>query len=225
VAEPGAGFILNQCYTSVGFSDPLCGRVTRNLAAAPDQRFLLEVDESVANIEIENYEDLSFSTLFVMDFNLGNASTTFSWNMDVTQAIELVNGLFIETADELVGSLGVPEWRVQSLIGFDIGNWRVSHRLNYFSETEDTEAQREDAGLDDDEVAFIGDFMSHAFSISYNADRWGAFLTVENAFDETPELIDQDAFVGNTINNMPLGVYPSDAVMGRAIIFSVTAGF
>jgi iron complex outermembrane receptor protein len=225
VAEPSAGFILNQCYTSVGFSDPLCGRVTRNLAAAPDQRFLLEVDESVANIEIENYEDLSFSTLFVMDFNLGNASTTFSWNVDVTQAIELVNGLFVETADELVGSLGVPEWRVQSLLGFDIGNWRVSHRLNYFSETEDTEQQRANAGLDDDEVAFIGDFMSHAFSVSYNADSWGAFLTIENAFDEIPDLIHDDAFVGNSINNMPIGVYPSDAIMGRAIIFSVTAGF
>ena len=62
VAEPTAGFILQQCYTSAGMTDPLCERVTRNLAAAPDQRFLLTVDESVANIEIENYEDVSFST-------------------------------------------------------------------------------------------------------------------------------------------------------------------
>ena len=67
--------------------------------------------------------------------------------------------------------------------------------------------------------------MSHAFSVSYSADSWSAFLTVENAFDEIPELIHDDAFVGNSINNMPIGVYPSDAIMGRAVIFSVTAGF
>ncbi len=225
VAEPTPGFILNQCYTSVGLSDPLCARVNRNLAAAPDQRFLTTVDQSVANIEIENYEDISFSTLLTTDFDLFSRGTTFTWNMDVTRALEYTEGLFLETADELVGSIGVPEWRVQSVLGLDIGSWSVSHRATYFSDAEDTPQQREDAGLTDDDVAFIGSYLSHSFSLAYNADNWRAFLTVENAFDEAPDLIDDDAFLGNSVNNMPLGVYPADAIMGRAVILSVSTWF
>ena len=220
VAEPSAGFILNQCYTSVGFSDPLCGRVTRNLAAAPDQRFLLEVDESVANIEVESYEELAFSTLFVKDFSMGGAATTLSWNTDFTKTRESVKGLFVATADELVGSIGVPEWRIQSSERLTFGDWSVSHRASYFSEGEDTEDQRQDGGLSSDDVAFIGSFVTHSFSVSYNAEKWRLFLTVENAFDAEPDLIDEDAFVGNSINNMPIGVYPSEAIMGRGVILS-----
>jgi len=216
VAEPSAGFVLNQCYTSTGFSDPLCGRVTRNLEAVPDQRFLLEVDESVANIEVENYEDLSFSTYFATEFG----SSTFSWNADFTKTLQYEKGLFAETSDELLGSIGVPEWRVFSTERLTFGNWSVSHRLTFFTEGEDTEAQRIDGGLADDEVAFIGDFSSHSFSLSYTRDNWSAFLTIENAFDEQPDLIHDDAFTGNTINNMPLGVYPAEAIMGRAVIVS-----
>ncbi len=225
VAQPTAGFVLQQCYTSAGLTDPLCDRVTRNLAAPPDQRFLLTVDESVANIEIENYEDISFSTLLVTDFDLFGSFSSLSWNMDVTKSLEYTEGLFLETADELVGSLGVPEWRVQSMLGFDFSNWNVSHRLTYFSEGADTPQQREDAGLSDDDVASIGSFVSHSFSLAYNADAWRAYLTVENAFDATPDLIDADAFIGNTINNMPVGVYPADAIMGRAVILSLSTSF
>ncbi|MGI9200390.1 MAG: TonB-dependent receptor plug domain-containing protein [Woeseiaceae bacterium] len=216
VAEPSAGFVLNQCYTSPGFSDPLCGRVTRNLDAVPDQRFLLLVDESVANIEVENYEDLSFSTFFATEFG----STTLTWNADFTKTLEYEKGLFAETSDKLVGSIGVPEWRIYSTARLAFGDWSVSHRLTYFSEGEDTEAQRIDGGLADNEVAFIGDFSSHSFSLSYTRDSWSAFLTIENAFDEQPDLIHDDAFVGNTINNMPLGVYPAEAIMGRAVVVS-----
>jgi len=225
VAEPSAGFILNQCYTSPNFSDPLCGRVTRNLAAAPDQRFLLEVDESVANVELANFEDLSFSTLFAKEFSIGDNYATFTWNTDFTKMLELEQGLFVETADQLVGSIGVPEWRVQSAEAITIGNWSVSHRLLYFSKGQDTEAQRIDGGLDPEDIAFIGSFQSHSFSVAYDAESWSAFLTVENAFDEKPELIHDDAFLGNSINNMPIGVYPAEAIMGRAVIFSISTTF
>jgi outer membrane receptor protein involved in Fe transport len=159
------------------------------------------------------------------DFELFGSSSTISWDMDVTKALEYTEGLFIETADQLVGSLGVPEWRVMSMIGFDLGNWGLSHRLTYFSEGEDTEQQRSDAGLDDADVASIGSFVSHSFSLAYNAEAWRAFLTVENAFDAIPDLIDADAFIGNTVNNMPLGVYPAEAIMGRAVILSVSTSF
>jgi iron complex outermembrane receptor protein len=221
VAEPSAGFILNQCYTSPNFSDPLCDRVTRNLAADPDSRFLLEVDESVANIEVENYEDLSFSTLLVKDFSIRGNSATFSWDTDFTKTRELVNGLFVETADELTGSIGVPEWRIQSAERLIIGDWSISHRGNYFSSGEDTEAQRQDGGYPDDRVNFIGSFNTHSFSVSYEAENWRAFLTIENAFDAEPELIHSDAFVANTINNMPIGVYPAEAIFGRTVILSL----
>ncbi len=220
VAEPSSGFILNQCYTSPGFSDPLCNRVTRNLDAAPDQRFLLQVDESVANIEVEKYRDLSFSTLFATDFAIRGADATFTWNADFTHTLESEQGLFVETADDLVGSIGVPEWRIQSSARISIGRWGLSHRVNYFSKGEDTEEQRQDGGLADDEVAFIDAFDTHSFSFSYEADSWRAFLTIENAFDAKPDLIHDDAFVGNTINNMPLGVYPAEAIMGRSVILS-----
>ena len=221
VAEPSAGFILNQCYTSVNFADPLCGRVTRNLAAAPDQRFLLEVDESVANIEVENFEDLSFSTLFIKDFVIGGRDVNLTWNTDFTKMRELEKGLFVSTADQLVGSLGTPEWQIQSSERFSIGNWSFSHRWNYFSASEDTQEQRNDAGLDDDEKYWIGDFNSHSLSVSYDAERWRVFLTVENLLDEEPDLIDDDAQIGDTTNNLPLGVYPSEALIGRAVLLSV----
>jgi iron complex outermembrane receptor protein len=220
VARPSAGFILNQCYTSPNFSDPLCGRVTRNVAAAPDQRFLLEVDESVANIEVENYEDLSFSTLFVKDLSIAGRSSMISWNTDFTNAREYTKGLFASTADKLVGSISVPEWRIQSSERLAIGKWSISHRGTYFSEGADTESQRQDGGLSDADVAYIGSFITHSFSLAYDADSWRVFLTLENAFDAEPDLIDSDAFVGNNTNNMPLGVYPSEAIMGRSVILS-----
>jgi hypothetical protein len=111
------------------------------------------------------------------------------------------------------------------MVGFDLGNWNVSHRLTYFSEAEDTPQQREDAGLSDDDVASIGSYVSHSFSVAYTADAWRAFLTVENAFDATPDLIDSDAFIGNNINNMPVGIYPAEAIMGRAVNLSLSTAF
>lgn len=225
VAEPSAAFILNECYTSVGFSDPLCNRVTRNLNAAPDLRFLLEVDESVANIEVENYQDVSFSFLFVKDFDIRNRSASFSWNADFTKLLDLEKGLFIETADDLVGSISVPEWRIQSSEVLTIGDWGISHHWNYISDGQDTESQRQSGGYAEDEVGFIGSYDVHSFSLSYDAESWRAFLTIRNAFDAEPELIHSEAFVGNTINNMPLGVYPSSAIMGRSIILSIRSSF
>lgn len=225
VAEPSAGFILNECYQSPNLSDPLCSRVTRDLDAAPDRRFLELVDESVANIEIEEYEDLSFSTLFVKDFDIRGNYASFSWNMDFTNTRTYTKGLFVETADDLVGTISVPEWRAQSAERLTIGNWSISHRVTYFSDGEDSEEQRQDGGYPENRVNFIGSFNTHSFSLSYDAETWRAFLTIENAFDAEPELIHDDAFVGNTINNMPIGVYPAEAIMGQTWILSVSTAF
>ena len=225
VAEPSAGFILNECYTSPGFSDPLCNRVTRNLAAPPDSRFLLEIDQSVANIEVEKYEDLSFSFLFAKDFSVRDNFFNFTWNADFTKTLELEKGLFVETADHLVGSIGVPEWRVQSSEQLSFGNWGISHYWYFFTDGKDTEEQAQSGGYPDNYVNYIGDFDTHSVSLSYEAETWGAFLTVENAFDSEPDLIHSEAFVGNSINNMPLGVYPASAVMGRAVILSLRTTF
>ena len=74
-------------------------------------------------------------------------------------------------------------------------------------------------------LGFIDSFHTHSFSISYSADAWRAFLTVENAFNAKPDLVHDDAFVGDTINNMPIGVYPSEAVIGRTVILSLRANF
>lgn len=221
VAEPSAGFVLNECYTSPNFSDPLCDRVTRNLAAPPDSRFLLEVDESVANIEVENFRDISFSTLLSKDFEGGENYMNFTWNADFTRLRELEEGLFVETADDLVGAIDSPKWQIQSTESFTIGDWTVLHRGFYRSSGRDTTMQLQDQGSLDGDVTWISSFHTHSFSLSYEAETWRAFLTVENAFDAAPDLIDEAAFGGNSINNLPLGVYPTEAIMGRTVIFSV----
>ena len=115
---------------------------------------------------------------------------------------------------------GCPNGRIQSSERLTIGNWSLSHRGNYFSDGEDTDKQRQDGGLDSDDLAFIGSFQTHSFSLSYEAEKWRAFLTVENAFDAKPDLIDSDAFVDSNTNNMPLGVYPAEAITGRTVILS-----
>ena len=217
VAQPTAGFILNQCYTSPGFSDPLCSRVTRQIDQPLDLRFLDQVDESVANIEVENFKDISFSTLFNKDFG----SVNFIWNADFTRMKGLKSGLFIETADELVGSIDVPKWQIQSSETLTFGDWGVSHRVYYRSSGADTEAQIQDQGTGPDDVTWISSFHTHSFSVSYNQDSWRAFLTLENAFNAEPDIIDDLAFFENSINNMPVGVYPAEAIMGRTLILSV----
>lgn len=225
VAQPSAGFILNACYQSPNLSDPLCRRVTRNLDAAPDQRFLLLVDESFANIEIEEYEDLSFSTLFAKDFDMRGRPMTFSWNMDFTNTRTYIKGLFVETADDLVASIGVPEWRAQSAERLGFGNWGISHRVTYFSDGQDTEEQRVNGGYPDYCVNSLGSFNTHSFSLSYDAETWRVFLTLENAFDAEPDLVHSEAFMGNSVNNMPIGVYPAEAIMGRTWIVSISTSF
>jgi iron complex outermembrane receptor protein len=221
VAEPSAGFILNQCYSSPNFSDPLCERVTRNMAAPPASRFLLEVDESVANIELENFRDLSFSTLLSKDFSAGDRFMNFTWNADFTRMLKLEEGLFIETADDLLGAIDAPEWQIQSTETFTFGNWSVLHRGYYRSSGRDTEQQLSDQGSLEGDVTSIGSFHTHSFSVAYEGESWRAYLTLENAFDAEPDLIDDVAFGGNSINNLPLGVYPTEAIMGRTIILSV----
>lgn len=221
VAEPDAGFILNQCYTSPDFSDPLCDRVTRNLGAPPASRFLLEVDESVANIEVENFRDLSFSTLLSKDFSAGERFFNFSWNADFTRLLELENGLFVETVDDLVGAIDAPKWQIQSTETLTFGSWSVLHRGYYRSSGRDTAQQLADQASLEGDVTSIPSFHTHSFSLAYEGDSWRAFLTLENAFDAEPDLIDDVAFGGNSINNMPLGVYPAEAIMGRSIILSV----
>lgn len=221
VAEPDAGFILNQCYTSPNFSDPLCGRVTRNLAAPPASRFLLEVDQSVANIEVENFRDVSFSTLLSKDFSARERFVNFSWNADFTRLLELEDGLFVETVDDLVGAIDAPKWQIQSTETLTFGNWSVLHRGYYRSSGRDTAQQLADQASLEGDVTSIPSFHTHSFSVSYEGDSWRAFLTLENAFDAEPDLIDDVAFGSNSINNLPLGVYPTEAIMGRTIIFSV----
>lgn len=221
VAEPDAGFILNQCYTSPDFSDPLCDRVTRNLGAPPASRFLLEVDQSVANIEVENFQDVSFSTLLSKDFSAGERFLNFSWNADFTRLLDLEEGLFVETVDDLVGAIDAPKWQIQSTETLTFGNWSVLHRGYYRSSGRDTAQQLADQASLEGDVTSIPSFHTHSFSVSYEGESWRAFLTLENAFDAEPDLIDDVAFGGNSINNLPLGVYPAEAIMGRAIIFSV----
>lgn len=221
VAEPSPGFILNECYSSPNFSDPLCARVMRNLSAPPESRFLLEVDESVANIEVENYRDLSFSTLFSKDFSAGENYMNLTWNADFTRLLDLEKGLFVETADDLVGAIATPKWQIQSTETLTFGNWSLLHRGFYRSSGRDTMMQLADQASLDGDVTSIGSFNTHSFSVSYDAESWRAFLTVENAFDAEPDLIDDIAYDGDSINNLPLGAYQTDAIMGRTVIFSV----
>ena len=223
VASPSFGFILNECYTSPGLTDPLCDRVERNLTAAPDLRFLSFVDDSVANIEIENYEDVSFSALFNKEFSIGGNLVDFTWNADFTRALHLINGLFIETADELVGTVSTPKWRIQSTESIAWGDWGLMHRVNYRQGGRMSEAELLASNIRPDvEKSYIGSFDVHAFSLSYNRDTWRAFVTLENAFNAKPEALDDDFLTGqSTINGLRPGIYPSEMIMGRTLVLSV----
>jgi len=143
---------------------------------------------------------------------------TFSWNADFTRLLELEEGLFIETADDLVGAIDAPKWQIQSTESLAFGNRTVLHRGFYRSSGRDTMMQLEDQGSLEGDVTAISSFHTHGFSVSYTGDTWEAFITVENGFDAEPDLIDDIAFEGNSINNLPLGVYPNEAIMGRTVI-------
>ncbi|HEY5655766.1 MAG TPA: hypothetical protein VIS04_08005, partial [Woeseiaceae bacterium] len=108
-------------------------------------------------------------------------------------------------------------------LGF--GNWGISHRVTYFSDGQDTEEQRVNGGYPDYCVNSLGSFNTHSFSLSYDAETWRVFLTLENAFDAEPDLVHSEAFMGNSVNNMPIGVYPAEAIMGRTWIVSISTSF
>ena len=187
VAEPEAGFILQQCYTSVGMSDPLCERVTRNLAAAPDQRFLLTVDRiggEHRDRELRGHQLLDAAGHRLRSLWSVHRCSPGTWTSRRRWSTRRACSSKPPTSSSVRSACR--SGACQSMVGFDLGNWNLSHRLTYFSEAQDTEQQRSDAGLADEDVASIGSFVSHSFSLAYNAEAWRAFLTVENAFDAIP---------------------------------------
>lgn len=222
VAEPSAGFILGECYQSTGLSDELCTRVTRSTVGAPDQRFLSLIDESFANLEVEDFREVAMSARYGQDFTIGGEEFYFSLDGDATRVLRSRAGLFAATADEEVGTIAVPRWRVLASSSIDWNNWSLIYDLDFRTGGQELELDPLDAeGFRDKEE--IGKFHTHSLGIVYRGDDWRVNFTVENVLDADPELRDNDQFA-NT-NNVPLGVYPSEALFGRTFVFGISKTF
>ncbi|MGJ8668708.1 MAG: TonB-dependent receptor domain-containing protein [Oceanococcus sp.] len=202
VGTAGTGNVINRCYGSVNFSDPLCALLqgpdlvdAGRSNVAPDRRNAVN---QVTGILLTNQNISSFETAgldFQIDYTHDTAIGEIAFRMtgtviDKYTYVPIVGG----DAIELAGTYGIdpynknaitafPELAVNTTLGLNRNNWGGSITLRWFDETRDGDGP--DCGLSC--TADAGQYLD----IQGYMDLGKAKLTVgaRNVTDEDPPYV------------------------------------
>ena len=180
IASPSVGFVLNDCFTSVGFSSPFCSRVAPRDANGA----LTDIDASLLNVGLDRSRGFDF------DFNYEREFSTFDLTVDATvtnlreQFFELLGDEF-----DITGRWGFPRWSGDLDFIADWRDWRFLWNLNYIGGTREDPVF--DPGTDNiDRISETDDVFYHTLSARYTSpENWQIIATLRNVLDQKAPIV------------------------------------
>lgn len=220
IIEPGAQFIINDCYfTETGVS-PFCGRISRDFSNPTIPRFDI-IDRAFINRDSERAKGVDVNATFTDVVTLFERPFEVSMDFNAHRTLELSSHEVDDDGNldfsRFEGEWYVPDWtfRYQGRVTYD--RWRVVWTIDYldgmksdaaFIDGWDDISGASDTclGPPDDvlcrDVEWTGDYITHAVSVFYDADAWGARVGVSNLFEEAPPRVNEGPAI---YSNVPLG--------------------
>lgn len=203
------GQILNDCFASVGLTDPLCAFQTRDASGT-----LTAVNEASFNLGAVTSRGYDVNLRVGYDFDMLNLddSIRLDWNLLMTQSLENAEDLLNDgTITDNLGRLrlggGFPDYQVLSTVQANYKDFGMIWRLRYLSDLFGTPdlGNSFDPCFDFntgalDPVCTEKEFTDHSIVndlfFVYNNDNWTFRAGINNVFNEIQK-IDEDLGVAN----------------------------
>jgi len=236
VEEPPVTFIFNDCFvTNPNLNSGFCDRITRN----PDTGIVGLVDAGFINIGTITARGYDVNALMTHDgFEFGGDPVRMQLDIAATRMTENLMEV-LDTRDDDLGEIGVPEWRGQATLLSDWRDWRLLWRARYIGSQDqdgneafgqgDTCQGFVEFGVRDEsdalckDVDSVGDYWVHNASVTWRNDAWAISAGVNNVFDNDPPRADSAVVTTSPAGNFPLGV--GYDLFGRTFQFSVQRRF
>ena len=231
IIEPGAQFILNDCYWSETGNSPFCSRIRRapiGLGTAP---FLDFVHRGFINRDNETARGVDFNLAFDTTFTAFDRPFELGVDINVHRVIERstldVDDEGVEDFNEFQREWGFAEYRGQANARLDYDRWRLSWGARYvdkgvrdprFSPAFSDIYDSGDTGYISDtclgppddllckDVDFAPSYVVHSLSLWYSGDTWSVGVGASNLFDKAPPEVDGSAGPAIPRKNTPLGM-------------------
>lgn len=211
VDQLGASTIVSECYESdfgfaFGNTEPLCSLFDRSSA-----NFGIDnIRDSFLNIAEQTNRGFDYAVRY--DTELGSVGS-LGIDLRATRQLEDTRALFVETAEDLNGTIGDPEWVGKFNFSFFRGPLAINYGGNYIGSSDSTRLLPGDGtiqyfGETYDAVMYTDSVIYHNFSISYD---WGdsgvtTLLGVANFTGEDPPQVTTQGgtdaeinYVGNSV--------------------------
>lgn len=223
VIEPTSGFVTGDCYfdeSGTGQS-VFCGRITRDLSD-PRSPLITLLDLGFINRDLERARGVDYNLTFEDTFNIG-APVDFTFDITANRQLErstrFTNPNGSVDQEEFAGEWGFPDWKGVITARFELDRWRASWQTYYLSgvsqdadevdpfDTIDGASSTCGGAVRGDlqcrDFGEAGSYMTHTFSLYYEADTWTLGAGVRNLTDEAPPLVDSTEIL--SVNNAPIG--------------------
>lgn len=211
VDQLGGSTIINECYQSEfgfasGDNDPLCGLFDRSSA-----NFGIDnIRDSYLNIAEQTNRGIDYAIRY--DTELGSQGS-LGIDLRATRQLEDTRALFAETAEDLNGNIGDPEWVGKYNFSYYRGALAINYGGNYVGSSDTTDLLPGDGtiqyfGETYDAVMYTDSVIYHNISVSYEWEQSGitALVGVSNFTGEDPPQVTTQGgtdaeidYVGNSV--------------------------
>ncbi|MSQ91923.1 MAG: TonB-dependent receptor [Gammaproteobacteria bacterium] len=224
VAQFGAANIVQSCYASDFFpDDPLCDLFERDPLLNDG---VTNIHDSFINIASQTNRGYDVSARYRTDLPWGQLTVETQHTFQETDVL----AFFVQTAQDLNGLVGDPDWVGRLNLTFDRGPWSFFWGMNFIgSSSNEAEFGGDTATYRGETVRVVlktDTVMYHAASVSREFEDMGltARLGVANLFDEEPPRV-TTLNLGelNTIGNSAF--YSQYDWVGRRFFLNVTKKF
>ena len=227
IIEPGAQFIVNDCYFSQTGSSPFCDRITRDFSDPTNPQITL-IDRAFLNRDQERARGIDVNVAFNDTWTVFERPINVGVDFVANRGLEVYTRFTNDdgTADEFdeQGLWSFPDWTAQMLTRFEYDRWRLTWETRFrrhvhqwrpgvdpYGDIYSSNGEFADTCLGPDygdvfcrDYADSGNYFLNNMSLYYSADRWSAGLGIRNVFDEWPPQVDSNELF-SVINNTPIG--------------------
>ncbi len=233
--ESSPSAILSQCYGGASdLADPNCDRI-RRASGDPATAVITNVDAAFINIGKLTSRGIDINSRFRTDLGFLNGAD-LSVTATVTHLLEQKEQVTPDSPTvDYAGTIGTPEWRGNLSTALSTGPWTGLWRMRYIGggqqlDTPDFAAPGPanacgilgaPEGVLCREIDYIGSYVQHDLSVSYERDDWTMTLGMVNVLDKAPPLIGQ----GTGPARMNIVVQSGHDLIGRRAFLSLNKRF
>jgi len=231
VDQLGAGTIVDECYQSqfgfaFGNTEPLCNFFDRSAA-----------NFGIDNIR-DNYLNIAEQTNRGIDYSVrynteAGSLGTLGLELQASRQLEDTRAVFVETAEDLNGIIGDPEWVGEFNVSLFKNAWSIYYGASYVGTADTTRLLPGDGtisyyGVTYDAVFYVDSVIYHDLSVSYEWEDQGVrvLLGVANLAGEDPPQVTTEGpadeeiqYVGNSV------LYSQYDWFGRRVFLNFTMSF